>query len=433
MQLTTQKLQSHPERLINSDLSLDRIAVICSALLFFVMGRFQLTDMLGLKRIFEAILFIPIFVYAVFRLSDFSLKNHVNGLLSVVLITLVTKATYGEFLKVFDNFFALTALYAILSAPRHHVIAGIKSIIILNTFFSLIALLQLGILILFPDLTINTQLALLDSGVWTTISETQGATVVSSFHPIAFLGLMTSEQLNVLGIQITRMRSFVSEPSLLVIFFMLPAAMGLFLKQKFWTSCSLIILFFCILSISGSVQVCIIFAVLYFLLSSFLPTRFLFLWTPLAGMAIMLFIMITLGLELFTNFDMNLSQSENANFLAKGNSLVARGNGLIFGANEALRSPFGSRFGHELPLSVFLGVILNAGWVGAVLLLVFFNKLISRISVLKKEDHSLTSKIGISILFGIICTIFLFNDYAVLNYAGLVLFTFLYRQLEVES
>ncbi|HEY1018690.1 MAG TPA: hypothetical protein VGE25_06825 [Sediminibacterium sp.] len=433
MQITTQKLQSHSARLVNPDLSLDRIAVICCALLFFVMGRFQLTDMLGLKRIFEGLLFIPISVYAIFRIRDLSFKKHVNGLLIVVLITLVTKAIYGEYLKVFDNFFALTALYAILSAPKHHVIAGIKSIIILDTFFSLIALLQLIILILFPDLTINTQLALLDSGIWTTISETQGAVVVSSFHPIAFLGLMTSDQLNVFGIQVARMRSFVSEPSLLVIFFMLPAVMGFFLKMKFWTNCSLIILLFCLLSISGSVQVCIIFAGLFFLLSSFFPTRFLFIWTPLAGMAVMLFIMITLGLDLFTNFDMNLSQSENTNFLAKGNSLVTRGNGLIFGANEALRSPFGSQFGHELPLSVFLSVILNAGWIGAILLLIFFSKLITRISLMRKIDHSLVSKIGISILFGIICTIFLFNDYAVLNYTGLVLFTFLYRQLEIEK
>ncbi len=412
------------------NLSLDKIATIASALLIFVMGRFQLANLFGVKRLLEGVLFLPVLVYFLFRISDFSPRKHLNPLIGFILLELILKFCYHpNVLWISDYFFSLIAVYVLLTVSKANIAAGGKWIVSIACFFSIMALIQFAILLFFPNLIEYTQLVLLDNGVITSMKT--GPSVVTSIHPIAFLGLMSQENLSILGLEIGRMRSFTSEPSLLAVFFLFPAALGMFLNNGRWIICSGIIVLFSLLSFSGSVEICIIFSCLYILLSSFFGTRFIFIFFPLIILGVTMFILLTMGLNLFTSFDTKLASSSSSSFLAHGNSIIVRGNGVIFAFSEALRSPFGSPNELHLPVSIFLSSIINAGWAGAVLLIAFFYKLIIRIDKKLRSNRSAKrTKVGVAILFGIICTIFLFNDYAMLNYSGLILLIFAYRLVQ---
>lgn len=417
------------------NLSVDKIATIACVLLIFTMGRFQLTDLLGVKRVVQFLLFIPILAYFLVRLPSFNHKKHLNPLIGLVLLMLcVNLFFHADFLWIFDYIFSLVGLYVLLSVSRKNIIIGVRWMVSLACFFSSIALIQFILLLFFPDLLVHTRLALLDDGTWTSINQNEGASVVNSLHPITLFGLSTNERLNVFGLEINRMRSFTSEPSLLVVYFLFPAMLGLFLNKPFWTKCSLFILFFSLLSFSGSVQISVIFAVVYIVSSFFFSTRFIFFSFPFIILTLMLGILLIAGIEMFTAFDAGLASSQNTDFLAKGNSLIVRASGIIEGVNEAINSPFGSGYLRPLPLSIILSSSISAGWTGTILLLIFFYKLINRLDLkLKSVPERKNMLLGAAILFGIVCTIFLFNDYAMLNYVGIILLIFTYRLLDINT
>lgn len=423
---------THKQNMMVADLSMDKIAAVACALLIFVMGRFQLSDLFGVKRIVQFILIIPLLGYFAVSLTKISHRKYFSPLIGVVLLMLFVNLYYHmNILWLFDYIFSLIGLYILLSVSRRNIIASVEWIVGIATFFACIAMVQFAILVVFPDLAIHTRLGLLEDGGWTSINPEEGASIVRSLHPIAFLGLMTYDKLNILGFEISRMRSFTSEPSLLVVYFLFPAVLGLFLDKLFWTKCSLLIIVFCILSFSGSVQVCLVFAAVYFFASFVFSNKFIFISFPIIILGLTLGAMLILGLDMFTAFDASLAGSESTDFLAKGNSLVVRANGLIEAVTEALHSPFGSAYIRELPLSIILSSMISAGWTGTILLLVFFYRLISRLDdrlkVMRNKNNLL---LGAAIIFGIICTVFLFNDYAMLNYAGIIFLMFTYRLLE---
>ncbi len=417
-----------------AQMSMDKIAALACAILIYVMGRFQLTDLLEIKRIVQFILFTPILGYFLIKLPEINPRKHFNPLIGVVLLMLCINLYFHmNILWLFDYIFSLVGLYVLLTVSRANIVAGVELIVGIATFFSCLALIQFVILVIFPDLVVHTRLAFLEDGSLTTISPNEGVSVVSNLHPIALLGLMTDERLNVFGLEISRMRSFTSEPSLLLVYFLFPAVLGLFLNKPFWTKCSLFILFFSLLSFSSSVQICLVFALVYFFASFFFPNRFIFISFPFIILGITLGIMLTIGLDVFTAFDANLASSESTDFLAKGNSLVVRGNGIIEAVNEAIHSPFGSGYNRSLPLSIILSSMISAGWTGMILLLIFFYKLISRLDLKLKSTHSKKNiLLGAAIFFGLICTIFLFNDYAMLNYTGIIFLVFTYRLLGTD-
>jgi hypothetical protein len=421
----------HKQNTKVSVLTMDKIAAIACAILIFVMGKFQLSDLFGVKRIVQFILFIPLIGYFIVSLPKIS-RKHFSPLIGVVLLMLfVNMYFHMNILWLFDYIFSLVGLFILLTLSRRNIIASVEWIVGIATFFACIAMLQFVILVLFPDLAVHTRLGLMVEGGWTSINPEEGVPLVRSVHPIAYLGLMTYDKINILGIEISRMRSFTSEPSLLVVYFLFPAVLGLFLNKLFWTKCSLLIIVFCILSFSGSVQVSLVFSAIYFFASFVFPNRFIFIVFPIIILVLILGTMLIFGLDIFIAFDSGLAGSDSTAFLAKGKSLTIRSNGLIESVNEALNSPFGSPYIRELPLSLFLSSMISAGWTGTIMLLVFFYRLINRLNeslkIMKNKNNLL---LGAAILFGIICTIFIFNDYAMLNYAGIIFLMFTYRLLE---
>lgn len=416
------------------DISFDKIAIFVSCVLIYVMGKFQFTDLLGIKRMMEGVLIAPMLLYFLIRLPAFTLKKHVNPLLGLVILMLMLNLiNHMNMLWIFDYLFSIIGIYIVLTVSRENVEFGVKCIVSIATLFALMALFQFVLLLIYPSLAIHTKIALDEYGNWVTLVPNEGVSIVSSVNPVSFFGLMTYDRINVIGLEFGRMRSFTAEPSLLVVFFLFPASLGFFLNKRFWTKCSLVLVVFCIMSFSGSIHACMVFSFAYVLLSFFFPTRIVFLYFPLAVLVLTLAAFMTIGIETFSEFDTMLGNSDSVDFLAHGNSLVVRANGLIFALNEALNSPFGSKYIREIPVSIFLSTMISAGWIGAVLLFNFFYKLIKRIDLkLKFDSLGLQTKAGAAVLFGVFCTICLFNDYAMLNYTGLVLMIFTYRLLEPQ-
>lgn len=407
-------------------LSADKIAMLCIALLVYTMGKFQLTDMLGIKRILQFILIIPVFLYCLIRIPNTKIGRQLNLLMVFVTIMLVVRIVLNpDVAWIADYFFSMLGIFAISSVSSENVRWLIKCIVMLALCFALMAMLQFTFLIFFPSFIPILQVGI-DEGNLVVLQTDTVNGIAASFHPFMLFGLVTTDNLDVFGVFIPRMRSFTSEPSLLVAFFILPAALGLLLNERRWTIASGIIVLFCLFSFSGSVQISIAFSLIYVIASFFFSTRFIFLSLPFLSVLIILFLFVTTGGEAFVRFDTLLGNSSSAGFLSKGNSLVIRGQGLVDGFQEAIRSPFGTAFPRLLPLPIIVSAMISAGWFGAFLLLLFFYRLINAMNKLvKKHDGTICLRASFALFFGAFCTIFTFNDYAMLNYSGLILL-FLY-------
>jgi hypothetical protein len=398
------------------------------------MGKFQFADLLGIKRILEFLFIIPPVFYLVIKFRYFRLKNIFNPLIGLIfLLCLNNFYFHANLFWIFDYIFSFIAVAVILMTPNKQILFGTKIIVFVAYIFALGALISFFILQIFPSLTLDSQLAMDENGLWTTLSSTEGKTVVTSISPIAFLGLVTQEKISVLNFEFNRLRSFTSEPSLLSLYFLIPASLGFFFKKSKWLLRSLIILFFCLLSFSGSIQICFVFSFFYFIARFFLSIRNSFVFFPLVVLFIFLGISLTLGMDLFLNFDQSLASSDATHAIAKGNSLLVRGNGIVEAVSYAINSPFGSSYLRELPLSIILSTMISAGWLGMLLFVFFYWMLVKQIDTHNELKNTFLIKVATSLIFGFSCMIFLFNDYGVLNYSGLVLLAFSFRFVKSQN
>jgi hypothetical protein len=407
-------------------LSVDKIAMLCIAMLVYTMGKFQLMDILGIKRVVQFILIIPVLFYCIFRIENTKIGRQLNLLMAFITSMLVVKILLNpDVAWIADYLFSMIGIFAVSSVSSENICWLVKCIVMLALCFALMAMLQFALLLLFPSFIPVLQVGIENGNLVVLNTDTLNG-IAASFHPLMLFGLLSPEILDVFGLYFPRMRSFTSEPSLLVAFFLLPAALGLLLNERRWAIASGIIVFFCLSSFSGSVQISIAFSMIYIIASFFFASRFIFISLPVLSAIVILFLFVTTGGEWFVLFDATLGNSSPVGFLSKGNSLVVRGQGLVDGFQEAIRSPLGSAWQRSLPLPIILSAMLSAGWFGAFLLLLFFLKLIVAIDINgKKHDCTIYHRTSFALFFGVFCTIFTFNDYAMLNYSGLILL-FLY-------
>lgn len=413
-------------------LTIDRIATMCCVLLVYVMGQFQLTDIIRMKRVAEGVFIVPMFVYVLLRLKDFTITRHANPLLGVVILLFVVGMIFfANPLTASDNLFAMFAIYVLASTSRRNIMGGAKAIVGLATVFSVMALVQFVFVLLYPSLAQYSRVAIENGKFLSMVPGVPGSAGEISFNPMMLFGLYTGEIFRVAGLEISRMRSFASEPSLLVVYFMFPAAIGFLLPGKNWKYSSIIIVFFCVLSLSGSVQISLAFSLVYFVLSVFLSLRILFFYGPIVIVSILMFILITQGVESIMALDTAFGNSDSYSFLSHGNSTVIRAEGLIIAFKQAISNPLGSPTHKMLPYSILISTALSASWLGVFLLLIFFYRLINNLNKLNKQTgNDFFVKSGIALFFGITCTIFLFNDYAMLAYSGLVVLFLFYRVVQ---
>jgi hypothetical protein len=406
----------------DKDLPLSVVSIAACSILVYIMGRFYVAELFNLKRILEIILLIPILAYVVVFAINGIFRLKFDPLIFFVLQLLFNSILFSmDFLRVADLIFSLLALIVIASAPMRSIYTGVKWVIGIATFFSILAIIEWFILLVFPQLSVHAEVVASENGLSS-----------ADFHPIMLLGLVTGEEYVLFGFDVTRLRSFASEPSLLNVFFLIPASLSLILNNKFWRGCGVIILLFCLLSLSGSVFLSLAFSALYFVLSFFLRPKILFFFLPITILSGFLVIIITQGVESF--MALNSSIVQYGDFLDKASSFNTRNEGIILAFEAMQKAPFGSAVALDLPAPLFFSAMVKGGVIAVVLILVFIFKLSIRVQAFTKiKQGNMLTKMSIALFFGVICTAITFNDYSMLNYVGLVLLMFFYRLLEIPA
>jgi len=130
-----------------------------------------------------------------------------------------------------EDILIIFALFIINTLPKESIFLAIRLIIRITTAFALLALIKILIVLLFPGLVNSPSLSWMGR-----------STEVLIIGPLIF----------------GRSSSFAAEPSLNVLFFIMPAILSIFIYNTYKTKYFLILMTFSILSFSGSVFLAVI-------------------------------------------------------------------------------------------------------------------------------------------------------------------------------
>jgi hypothetical protein len=256
--------------------------------------------------------------------------------------------------------------------------------------------------------------------------------VVDVRHPIALLGMFSPQQYTMFGHAVARFQSFASEPSLNVVYFMLPAALAFLVKSHIARALGFVMLVFCLVSLSGSIYLAMGFSALWMIALWLVPMRAVFMIGMPLFVAAYLYAVRVFGLG--PMFDLLGAAGQYGDFLNKGASLTTRATGAEATLTEALASPLGAATHPEIPAPWLLNSTLVAGWLGTFFLCWFLAKLAARLEILDRHTRLVSAdKIGILVLAGALSTVLVFNDYQMSNFTGIALLAFIYRQLTVRT
>ena len=251
-------------------------------------------------------------------------------------------------------------------------------------------------------------------------------------HPIAMLGLFTFENYMFLGQSMGRVHSFTKEPSLNVVYFLLPACVGLFTKSRLCWVLSASTLLFCVISLSGSIFMSLGFSAIWWVLLRFVGIKLAFAYGMPLFMVGYLYTIRAAGLEPLLNA-VNYA-AQYGDFLNKGESLSNRAVNSGVNLDAAMATPFGSSTHPDLPGPFLINSTLEAGWLGLLMLLIFLGQFAAQLQIMNTNLRAFDPRrIGTYFLLGAMSTIVVFNDYQMSNYAGIALLGFLYRIICINN
>ena len=391
------------------------IAVVCCAVLIFVMGRFSLADVLGIKRFLQAALIVPVAVAAVWMtLARPSLL--LQPLVCLALLLLVSEvALRRDPLRLADISAALLALAVLAYVTDRSIVIGARFIVFCSTAFALLGLVQWVVLFGRPELWRHAQIIYGETGISGDFS-----------HPIAWLGFVTGESYTLFGASVTRLRSFASEPSLLLIYFLLPAVIALMAAGRRLALCALPLIVFSALSLSGSIFLSLFLSMVSWFSIKLFGVKKTMVYVPLLLLAVFLWTLSAERIDVFGRvFD---SLAQYGDFFAKSRSFNQRSAGMLAALTEAMASPLGSPTPVQSPVPLIIGAVLTGGWLALLMLLWF----VSRIGAASQSAYSSPAgrarhRLGVLVFAGIVFVVLIFNDYSMTSYGGLVMLMFAYR------
>jgi hypothetical protein len=405
----------------NPAISVATIAAMMAVVLIYVSGSFVVAEIVGAKRSLQVILIVPLAIVAAYYWIHRP-RHLIEPLIVFVLVKTAAEIFYrGQWIWMLDGLATLFALSVLFCAPRRSVETAARLVVIIAGVFALMALVQGVLLFTFPYL----------GGYGLHLSE-EGTIVNSVEHPIALLGLFSEQQYTLLGQGVGRLQSFAKEPSLNVVYFLLPASIAFFVDGKVCKFFGVAILIFCVLSLSGSIYLSLAFAALWWLLLRVVAMKLAFRYGLPLLMVLYLYVIRQFGLQPL--FDGITYVAQYGDFLNKGASLTNRGTGAVANMDTALASPFGSPVLSDIPGPWLVNTALGAGWLGVLLLLVFLGQLAGRLELLNRTCGPLSApRIASLLLLGTMSTVVVFSDYQMSNYAGLTLLGIAYRMIGLRN
>jgi hypothetical protein len=397
------------------------LAAMAAALLVYVSGTFVIAEALGIKRPLQALLFVPIILMASYYLAARP-RQLIDPLIGFVLLkTLAEVALRGSALDMFDDIASLFALMVIRGASGPAIVQGVRLVTVLAGVFAVMAIVQWIILFFEPDLL--DELLTLDE---------EGKVIGTVHHVIALLGLATGELYTLFGHTVSRLQSFAKEPSLNLVYFLIPSTMAFLRGGRSGVLWGILMLGFCVLSLSGSVLLSLAFAAVAWVGIRIISVRWVVAWGPLIVLAIYLTALQSGSLRAVVSFITVLS--DYGDFLSKEQSFTYRAGGAASSLAAVAGAPLGSTKLPELPAPWMVNGALAAGWLGALMLLLFVRRLAVQLQIFSvNHGRDRGVRIGTLLLIGTLATVIIFNDYQMSNYPGLILLAMAYRMIETQN
>ncbi len=405
----------------NHYLTLNRLALICCVLMFFVVGRFVLTEVVGGKREAEFLLIVPMFL---FSLAGFvkNVKVLLNPYIFFIFFSMISLLLFDfDVLKIAITSFSFIAVITLLTANKNDLIFAAKTMVLLVAFFAFLAILHFIILLFNPGFSEYGQpLVILP-----------GSIGVKEFHPYVLLGLVTGEEYSMFGFVITRIKSFTTEPSLMVLYFFFPMALSLFLKGKLWLYLSIPMGIACLLSMSGMIFLGFSFSFFVFILLSkfkFKIVQYIILLSVFG----FIFNIVSGNVDGFTSgLD---SLKEQSSVFEKTKSFKGRSENIVSAFNLSLVSPLGSPQDVNAPAPIFINAMLKSGWLGGIAIIIaIWHFFIKSNKYLVYQKNSFHARLAVSALFGGLFVSSTMSDYGMTNYSGIIILLLITRVLDVRN
>lgn len=402
-------------------LSVTSIAVLAASALIYISGSFLIAEALGIKRPLQAVLAVPVVFIASYYLAvrPRQLLDPLIGF--VVLKTAAEIAFRGTALDLFDNMATLLGLAVIRGASAHATAQGVRLVITLAGVLAVMATAQW--IALFFDPGLLDELLGVDD---------EGKVVGDVHHVIALLGLASGEQYSLFGHEVTRLQSFSKEPSLNLVYFLIPSAMAFLRGGTAGRLAGIVTLSFSLLSLSGSVFLSLAFSAVAWLGLRIFSVKTVFAWGTLLTLGAYLAAVQSGSLGSVVDFITLLSTF--GNFLGKTRSFTVRAGGTASSLGAVAGAPLGSAVLPDNPAPWMVNGSLAAGWLGAIMLVLFVRQLAIQLDLFNAHrGNQLSVRIGVLLLIGAMATVIVFNDYQMSNYAGLVLLALVYRMIESQN
>lgn len=402
-------------------ISLGLVAIVASVILVYASNSFLVAEVLGIKRVLQVVLVLLVSVGALtygMRLRP----SMVDPLIGFVLMLLITETFLrAQWVYVIDALSALLAVIVIYSVPAGTFVRGARFLVWICALFAAMALVQGLLLFAFPDLA-----------VYRVVLTEEGDFDAQVRHPIMLLGLFGDPEYSLAGRPIARLQSFAREPSLNVIYFMIPGCVAMLLNSRKMFLIGALIMAYCLISLSGSVFLAFAFSGLWWLLLYLFSIRFAFSYGIPVLLAGYIVAIQRIGTDAMIAGTVFLAQY--GDFFSKSASLTVRGTGAVDNLAAALGSPLGSSVEVDIAGPWLVNSALAAGWLGALMVYLFLRGLGKRLELVNRGHELFTStRLGSLLLLGAMTTVVVFNDYQMSHYAGIVLSAFVSRAVRIRE
>jgi hypothetical protein len=270
-------------------------------------------------------------------------------------------------------------------------------------------------------------------------SSTTSAEAISNISAIEYLGFIVAEgSTTLLGHFVYRLRSFAAEPSVLVYSFLCPGILALSYRGTVKMLAIPILLFAIVIVASGTIWLCILFSLIFFLLA------YLFKRHARLGSVTILLILVMI-IMLISKIDIPLFMRNTIDFfspvssihsmpLQKYGSGVARLTSMVYGFENMWRYPFG--VGDVGALGIAAGLIiissLACGFPGLLLITIIFYRMF-KYGIHVWQGYGKEGKIFSALFCGTLFVVCLFSSYGWTSFAGLIMLCLIYIRMRELS
>jgi hypothetical protein len=222
-------------------------------LALFSFNQFALLDLIGIRRIVQILTVPPLLFWGMLVfVHDFKKVLRWPIVIFLLVMTIMLLVKDIDITLFMNVLFVLCVSAVIVVAPYHFIERLVKVIISVVCFFAILGLIQAVVILFKPDVA---------KFIGLTHQSYSGSQEFILFHPFNSWIPPEGPYFRVLGLgtgaihwygpfALTRLRSFLHEPSLVVAYFALPGALSLTFGGR-WRKIGVIVLGFATLSISG--------------------------------------------------------------------------------------------------------------------------------------------------------------------------------------